>query len=109
MPLNISTYRHDGWDADVFHLDFSQCLTGRTDRANFYAPQPYEADPTDTEICRQVMMSLLSPEGGVLQVSIQNGYRLFIKRSQAVSINDIVDRVKAAAKRAGTTAVLVNS
>lgn len=107
MPLRISAYRHKNWDADYFYIDFDRSLTGRTSTTTLYAPKPYEADPTDTEICQQVMKSLLSPDAGVLQVSIQNGCRLGIRRSMAMPIEDIVRRVQAAAKRAGTTAVVV--
>ncbi len=107
MPLKIRAHRHSGWDADVLHLDFSQALTTRTGTNSHYAPTPYEPDPADTLICQQVMKSLMSEDGGVITVTIQNGYRLIIKRSLAVSIDDIVKRVQAAVKRAGTTAVVV--
>ena len=107
MPLNICAHRIGckTANANVFYLDFSRQLTSRKGSVNFYAPDQYGAQEEDTILCREVLKSLLQEDSGVLQIGIHNGYRLCIHRSMAVSVSDIVARVKAAAKRAGTTAV----
>lgn len=92
--------------SSAYRIDFDVRLQRRGSDIKLFANQTYTPAAGDSEFLAAILTSLINGESGVESLSV-TPYTLGLTVSTAISIDDIVDRIKAAAARTQRTLVAV--